>query len=540
MAAGALLVCCTASCGPETGDTPESAEDQLVVFHRGNGAEPGTLDPHLSEDALASNVLVDLYEGLVARDRYGKIVPGTAESWTLSPDGREYVFRLRPDARWSNGDPVTAGNYVDGLRRVLNPQTASPNGQFLLNIVNAREVVTGEKPVESLGVRALDDHTLRLELTAPTPYMLDNLAGRQTFPLHGPSYELHGRNFVRPGVMVSNGPYRLVSWAVQSHVEVERNPFYWGAADVEIDRVVFHSTEDGQSEVKRYRAGELDYTYDLPDNLLGWAHEEAADDLRIAPVIANNYLAIDVTEPPLDDVRIRKALNLAVDREILAERVLGGDYIPAYSFVPHYVNNYDGVDYAWRELSQAERNRQALELLGQAGYGPDNPLKLTIHYNTNGRHRKVMVAVAAMWKAAIGIDIEILNLEFKVLLDLRHSKSEWQIMRQGWFGMNDPYSFLELFLSETRYGATGFSDPAFDRRMYEASQTADLDMRKRLLAEAEVALLDTYPVVPLYFNVRRRLVNPAVRGYEANIVDVDRSHLYHIDRQPAGAGFSAN
>ncbi len=338
--------------------------------------------------------------------------------------------------------------------------------------------------------------------------------------------------------MVSNGPYRLVDWAVQSHIDVERNPHYWNADAVTIDKVRFYSTEDTQAETKRYRAGELDYTYALPDNQIAWARAEMPDDLRITPIIANDYLAMDVTEPPFNDVRVRKALSMAVDREILAERVIGGDVTAAYSFVPHYVRDYEGIDYTWRQMDQTRRNEEARALLASAGYDPENPLRFTIHYNTNARHRRVMVAVASMWKEALGVDVEMLNLEFKVLLDQRHDRSQWQMMRQGWFGLNDAYNFLELFLSETRYGATGFADAEFDRMMFEASQTADAALRKSRVADTERYLLDAYPVIPLYFAVRRRLVNPIVRGYEANIVDVDRSHLYVIDRDAAGAGFS--
>jgi oligopeptide transport system substrate-binding protein len=533
-----LLALVAAGCAERAPDG-SPAEDDGVTFHRGNGAEPATLDPHLAEDSASFEILRDLYEGLTTGDVDARVVPGTAESWEVSADGLTWRFTLRENAAWSNGDPVTAADFVAGFRRTVDPATASTYAQVLFPVKNAEAVNRGELPPEALAVAAPDERTFVVELEAPTPYFLSLLTHSATYPLHRASYAAHGEDFVRAGNMVSNGAYALDEWAVNSFVRLRRNPHYHDAANVQIDTVYFYPIEEHAAELQRYRAGELDFTQSVPNNQYGWIKANLGDQLHVTPYLSTYFFVLDLTEPPFDDVRLRRALAMAVDRETLVDKVLAGGQEGAWGLVPPGVDHYTSAEYGWKDWPEERRLAEARRLYREAGYTADDPLQARILYNTSDNHRKIAVAVQEMIRSALGADITVVNQEFKVMLETRKDPARWEILRYGWTGdYNDPYTFLDIFRSDSPQNPAWYANPDFDRLLAEASAERDKERRAAILREAEQMLIEDYPAVFAYFYVARHLVKPHVRGYRANIMDHNYSRHYRIEK-PAPMNRSA-
>jgi len=503
------------------------------VLRRGNGAEPQTLDPHKAEGIPSSRILRGLFEGLTAEAPNGDIVPGVAETWELGDDGTVYTFRLRRNAKWSNGDPVTAQDFVFGLRRSVDPATGSKYSQILAPIRNAQDVITGAKPPEALGVEALDDHTLRITLNAPTPYFLGLLNHSSTYPVHAESVRRFGERFSRPGNLVSNGAYVLKEWVVQAQIEVVRNPQYWDDANTTIDRVIYFPIENQSTELKRYRAGELDWTDELPNDQFQWVKENMGEAMTIAPWIGTYYYGFNLTRPPFkDNPKLRRALSMAIDREILTEKVTQFGEIPAYGWVPPGISHYESCTLDYASWPREKRLAEARRLYQEAGYSKSNPLVTEIRYNTQENHKKIAIAVAAMWKQNLGVQASLLNEEWKVFLENRKQKQVTQVFRAGWIGdYNDPYTFAELMLSNHGLNDSAYRNPDYDALLEQASRTVDEAPRMKLLHEAECTMLNDHPVAPIYFYVTKRLVRPTVGGYENNIMDHHYSkHFYIIAR----------
>ena len=491
------------------------------VFHRGNGTEPQTLDPHKAEGVPASNILRDLYEGLTIEAPDGKVIPGTARSWEISDDGRVYLFRLRRNARWSNGDTVTAHDFVFGLRRSVDPATASKYSLILAPIENAEAVIKGQLAPEELAVEAVDDHTLRISLKAPTPYFLGLLNHSSTYPVHRASVEAHGSQFSRPGKLVSNGAYRLTDWVVQSHITLERNPLYWDNANTTINKVVYYPIENQSTELKRYRAGELDYTTDIPDNQFRWIKENLSQELHVGPYLGMYYYGFNLTRPPFkDNLKLRRALSMVVNREVITEKITGIGEIPSYSWVPPGINNYGSQRLDYADWPHADRIKEAQKLYREAGYSRDQPLEVELRYNTSENHKKIAIAVAAMWKQALGVKTRLVNEEWKVFLQNRKQKQVTQLFRAGWIGdYNDPFTFAELMHSQHGINDPGYDNPRYDDLLSLASVEADPERRRNLLEESERVLLADHPVIPLYVYVTKHLVKPYVGGYASNILN---------------------
>jgi oligopeptide transport system substrate-binding protein len=496
----------------------ELAEHQ--VLHLGNGTEIQTLDPHRGEELQGSNIQRDLYEGLVNEAPNGDLVPGAAKSWDVSPDGKLYTFHLRENARWSNGDPVTAHDFVFGLRRGADPKTLTIYSFILTPIKNADEITAGKLPPTELGARAIDDHTLEIELANATPYFLGLLTHSMTYPLHQPSYKQHGDLFVRPGNLVGNGAFVLEDWVVQSHIKVVRNPYYWDAANVKLEEIWFYPTEDLSAELQRYRAGELDYTYEIPTARFDWISENLGSELKIAPYLGSYFFGFNVTRPPFkDNPKLRRALSLAVDREILTRDVLGAGERPAFGWVPP-LHHYTGQNMPEASWTQAEREAEAKRLYAEAGYSEKNPLRTTIYYNTHEDHRRISVALASMWKEVLGAEVELFNQEWKVFLDTRSEKIDTRIFRSGWIAdYNDAFTFAELFRSTAGQNDPGYNNPEYDRLVAASQSELDVAKRAALLEEAERVLLADMPVIPLYHYVSQHLVKPWVGGYQSNLMD---------------------
>ncbi len=522
-----LLLAACAACLP-----PAAAEELAAkqVLHKGNGAEPQTLDPHKAEGVPSSNIQRDLYEGLVGESPTGELIPGAAERWEINDDGTVYTFYLRRAAKWSNGDPVTAHDFVFGLRRSADPATLSHYSQILSSIHNAEAVTAGKVPPEEMGVRALDDHTLEITLKAPTPYFLGLLTHSSTYPLNPRNVAEFGDRFARPGNLASNGAYRLVDWVVQSHITLERNPHYWGNDKVVIDKVVYYATEDQSSELKRFRAGELHYTNEVPTGQVGWIRQNMPDEFKVATYLGSYYFGFNVTQPPFKGNRkLRRALSMAIDREIITEKVTRLGERPAYSWIPDGVANYTTQRPAWADWPRDKRIAEARRLYREAGYGKDKPLRIEIRYNTSENHKKVAIAVAAMWKQELGVLASLVNQEWKVFLETRKQKRITQVFRAGWIGdYNDPYTFAELMHSKHGINDPGYNNPRYDEMMHLASVEVDFDRRRAILEEAERLMLEDQPIMPIYFYVSKHMVSRKVAGYESNIMDHQYSKNWRL------------
>ena len=505
-----------------SGPSPAAAEKVLRVANQG---EPETLDPQKTSTTVESNVLRNLFEGLVVQDPKGNVAPGVAESWTASEDGVTYTFKLRADAKWSNGDPVTAGDFVFSLRRIQDPKTKSQYAEVLYPIKNAQEVNTGKAELGELGVKAVDPKTLEITLKAPTPYFLQLLTHQTGLPVNEKVVTALGDEWVKPGKMVSNGAYVLDDVKPASHIKIVKNPNYWAAGKVAIDTVIFDPSEDRAAVLKRYRAGEFDIVYnDLPNDQLAWLKENMPKDLHIAPYAGVYYYTFNTTKPPLSDLRVRQALAMAVNREVLVEKITLAGELPAYGFVPDGTANYSSQSVSWGKLSQAEKDTEALKLMKEAGYGPEKPLKLQLAYNTSENHKKIAVAIAAMWKK-LGVDVDLVNTELKVhYANLR--QGDFEVGRAGWIAdYNDAQNYL--FLSQTstkQQNYSKFSNPEYDKLMDQASVTSDVPKRAQLMQQAETILLKELPVIPLYFYVSKDLVSLKVKGWQNNPFDVFHVH----------------
>jgi len=420
-----------------------------AVLHRGNGAEPETLDVHKSSGVPEANIQRDLFEGLVAETADGSLVPGAAARWEVDAGGTRYTFHLRAEGRWSDGVPLTAHDFVYAVRRALRPETASDYAFILWPVKEAEAVSKGElRELERLGVEALDDLTLRITLKATTPYFLGLLTHHMAFPVPRHAIEAHGGRWTRPGNMVSNGPYRLAEWVPQSHLKLVRNEHFRDRGEVAIDSVIYYPTEDTNTELKRFRAGELDITSDVPSDQVPWVAENLGPAFHNTPYLGIYYYALNTAAAPFQgNPELRRALALAIDRETLVAKVTRAGEVPAYAWVPPGVLGYRPQAIGDARLSQGEREARARALMAQAGYAPGDDLELEILYNTSENHKKIAIAVAGMWKKVLGVRVRLRNEEWKVYLDTR-TQMRFQVARGGWIGdYNDANTFLELLKS---------------------------------------------------------------------------------------------
>jgi oligopeptide transport system substrate-binding protein len=502
-----------------------------VVYRRGNAGEPKTLDQQLTTFDVEANILRDLYDGLVAYDAKGKVAPAAAESWSLSKDGTVYTFKLRENGKWSNGEPVKASDFVFSFRRMLDPQTAARYASLYYPLKNAEKINKGALKPDELGVRALDDHRLEITLERPTPYFLELLTHQTALPLYPANVEKFGKDFMRPGNLVSNGAFMLAEYVPGDRIKLVKNPYYYDAKDVKIDSVLFYPTEDSAAAVRRFMAGELDTNYQFPVDQLAFLREKLDGQVRTAPYLAIEYYALNSQKPPFDDPRVRHALSLAIDRDFLANQIWGGAAVPAYRLTPPGLSNYTPPKIADAELSQLDREDKAKELLKEAGYGPGlKPLKVEIRYNTSDTNQKTATAVADMWKTVLGADVTLLNSDIKSHYAYLQNKGDFDVARAGWVGdYADPQNFLFLGLSSNAVSNySRYNNPAYDALMKKSDETLDPSARMQLLQQAEGAIMQDEPVVPLLYRASLHLVSPKVKGYEDNVQNVHRSRYISI------------
>lgn len=500
---------------------PAAAEQ---VLRRDNSAEPGSLDPQKFQTIPEDHILSDLYEGLTVSGPGGAIIPAAAESWTTSADGLVWDFTLRPDGRWSNGDAVTADDFVYSLRRMVDPANAFLNSFLTDPILNAFEIRSGaQKDLATLGVRAINPTLVEIRLKSPNPVLPAILARLR--PAHRPSVEQFGREAFRPGNLVSNGAYRLVEWRSQARIVLERNPAYWDRAHVAIDRVEYYPIEDQNEALKRYRADGLDMTDEVPHDQMALIRSELGAEYHSAPELGIFYIGFNEEQPPFkDNPALRKALSLAIDRPLLVDKVVGGGATPAYGWIPPGIKGYPNARLPWADLPQAERVKLARAAYAEAGYGPGKPLTVSLLYNTSENNKKIMIAVASMWKQTLGVEVTLENQEFKTFIDTRLQKKHTQAFRAAFISFyDDPAPLAETLVSTSANNDLGYRSDTYDRLFRAASAAPTLAEHYRLFAAAEAQALADEPIAPIYFYAAEHLIKPYVTGWQPSPRDSYRS-----------------
>jgi len=503
--------------GPGGGAGADAGATLLI----GNGPGPDSLDPQKARANEAHMVLRDLYECLTSLDRNAAPAPGVATSWDTSADGRTYTFHLRPEARWSNGDRVVAADFLAALRRLVDPATASQYAQVIDVVANAGAIIAGKEPVDALGVAAPDDTTLVIRLAGPAPYLPGLLSHPSTCPIHRPTLARYGAAFARPGVMVSNGAFVLKEWVPGSYVLGVRNRHYWNDRATRLDAVKYLQITDENAELMRYRADQLQVTAVVPRGQFDWIKEHLAGELHIAPQLNTYFYGFNLARAPFKgNPGLRRALSLVIDREKLAQRVLRVGELPAYGWVPPGIHDYTPQSFDYRATPLPQRIAEARRLYAAAGYSARTPLSIELRYNDGEIHTKLAIAVASMWKEALGVETRLVAVEFKSLLqDI--DRGDVEIFRSSWVGdYNDAYTFAQYLKSDFGINLPRYKNPKYDELLAAAAAEVDVAARRRLLEEAERLMLADHPLMPLYFYVNKHLVKPNVTGWYDNVMNV--------------------
>jgi oligopeptide transport system substrate-binding protein len=494
---------------------------------RNNGSEPETLDPALAETVGANNITRDLFEGLTANDGDGRIVPGVAESWKQT-NATTWVFKLRQNAKWSNGDPVTAQDCVYGIRRFLDPKTASKYATtYGVFLQNGKEVAMGKKPPSEVGVKALDKFTVEIKTAFPVTFLPQLLSNNNLGPLHQASVEKAGKDWTKPGNMVSNGAFTLKEWMVNSRLVIEKNPHYWDKEHVQLTRVTYLGVEDGNADVKLFESGQNEMVYQLPPGTYEDAKKKFPKDVRNAPMLGLRFYTLQTKNPAMKDVRVRKALSMVIDRDILAQKITADGQAPAYGLIVKGLEGAEMTDYDWAKWPMDKKIAEAKKLLAEAGVKPGT--KYTFSYNTSEYHKKMAIFAQSEWKKKLGIDMELEAMEFKVLVKKRHDGS-FEIARDGFIAdYNDATNLLALVRCDSDQNNNQNCNRKAEELINQAEQNDDASKRKALLTQATKMILEDYPIVPLLQYSLPRLVKSYVGGYSLlNAQDRFRSKDLYI------------
>jgi oligopeptide transport system substrate-binding protein len=513
---------------PSSGTRHQIAD--ATTFLRGNGAEPETLDPNISTGTQDDAIMGDMMIGLMTEDPMCRPIPGMAKSWTTSPDGLTWTFSLR-EALWSDGVPVAAEDFVFSWQRILEPALAAPYAYFVYFLKNAAAINTGKVPRTALGARALNAHTLEMTLEHPTPYMLELLMHAATYPLPRHVVTAKGRDWARPGNHVGNGAFSLKSWVPNDHVLVEKNPRFFDAANVALEKIYYYPTDDYSAALQRMRAGELDTHDRIPVQRIDWIRANLPYIYKPVPILVTEYVQVNLTRAPFGDVRVREAINLALNREVIAQRIRRVGDVPAYALVPPGTANYPpGTELEFKAMPYPSRLERARALMRAAGFGEQKRLKTSfmIRSTAPGPYRSVAAAIQQML-ALTYIDISILPTDFQVYLAQTHAH-DFDMFEGAWSAdFNDAATFLELLQTGGGNNTGLYSNPSFDRMLATAQEDKDLISRGHKLAAAEAIALTDHAIMPLFNWVSPNLVWPYVKGWRENSLDKHRSRWISID-----------
>lgn len=491
------------------------AADQSLVRHIKD--EPASLDPAKAVGLPEIQVIRDLFEGLVNQNEKGQLEPGVATKWQ-SNDNRTWTFTLRDNARWSDGTPVTAQDFVYSWQRLVDPKNTSPFAWFaaLAGINNAQAIIDGKMPADKLGVTAVDARTLRIQLDKPVPYFPNLTANFSFYPVPKAVVEKFGNDWTKPGNLVGNGAYALKDRIVNEKLVAVQNPHYWDNSKTVITQVTFIPINQESSATKRYLAGDIDITESFPKNLYQKLLKDIPGQVYTPPQLGTYYYAFNTQKGPTADQRVRLALSMTIDRHIMAEKVLGTGEKPAWRFTPDVTAGFKPETSPFEQMSQEEANAQAKTLLQAAGYGPTNPLKLTLLYNTSENHQKIAIAVASMWKKNLGVDVKLQNQEWKTYIDSRNT-GNFDVIRASWVGdYNEPSTFLSLLTSSHSGNISRFNSPEYDKILQQASQETTDEARNKDYNQAEKIIQEKAPIAPIYQYTNGRLIKPWLKGYPIN------------------------
>jgi len=527
LALGAALVALIVTgCHQRKASRPPCPAGKVCVEF-GNSTDPATLDPAKVTLVNEGAIIRELMQGMVSDDAAGGGIPGMAKSWETSPDGLVWTLHMRP-ALWSDGQPVTADDFVFAYRRILDPKTASSYAYLLYLLKNGEAINDGKAPPEALGAKALDAHTLQLTLEHPAPYLPQLLQHTSYYPVPAHVVRKWGQAWTQPGHYVGNGPYRLVSWRLGDYLRIEKNPLYFDASKVCIDRVDYYPTQDVISAERRVKRGELDLNNSIQSSRLDYLRHGGG----MAPYVHNHtwiysvYLGFNVRgTPALKDIRVRRAIGMSLDRQFITNKLFRAGQAPSTSFVPPGIANYPAPGdarphAAWAEGPLAARQAEARKLLAEAGYTLKHPLKLTFTASSSSNTLLLVQSIQADL-ASVGVQVSLLQEDSQVAFQ-SFEAGDFQIAGLGWIAdYNDPLTYLALLKSDTgsqNYG--GYANPAYDTLLNQADHEPDAHSRARLLARAEQIALDDAYIVPVYTGVNLNLVSPKITGWVDNDVDV--------------------
>jgi len=506
------------------------AEQQQIVRHIKD--EPASLDPLKAVGLPEIQVIRDLFEGLTNQDAQGKIVPGVAQSWSSS-DNKTWVFTLRNNARWSNGEPVTAQDFVYSWQRLVDPKNSSGSAGFagLSGIENAAAITKGEMTPDKLGVTAQSKTQLKVTLDRSVPWFPALVANVALFPVPQKVIAQQGDSWTAPGKLVGNGAYQLSERVVNEKIVLTRNPHYWDDAHSVLTKVTFVPINEESSATKRYRATDIDITESFPKNMYALLKKTLPGEVYTPDQLGTYYYAFNTQKGPTADVRVRKALSWSIDRNVIADKVLGTGEKPAWHFTPDVTAGFKPLPTFMQQHDQNALNAQAKSLLAAAGYGPGKPLKLKLLYNTSESHQKIAIAVASMWKKNLGVDVTLENQEWKTYIDSRNS-GNFDVIRASWVGdYNEPSTFLNLLTSGSSSNIARFNNADYDAVVAKASRETSEQARNSDYNRAEQILAEQAPIAPIYQYTNGRLIKPWVKGYPiTNPEDVAYSRELWIEK----------
>ncbi|MEX0566649.1 ABC transporter substrate-binding protein [Raoultella terrigena] len=488
------------------------AEKQELV--RNNGSEPSSLDPHKVESDVEFNIISDLFEGLVSVSPEGKIQPRLAAKWE-NKDNTVWTFHLRPGVTWSDGTAITAQDIVWSWQRLVSPATASPYASYPgnMHIVNAQDIAQGKKKPDTLGVKAIDDATLEVTLSQPNAAFLPMLAHPSLVPVDKVLVNRFGEKWTKPEHMVTSGAYKLSQWVVNERIVAERNPRYWDNADTVINKVTYLPISSEAADVNRYKAGEIDIVYTVPINQFTQLKKTMGDQLDVSPQLATYYYEFNTTKPPFNDPRVRLALNMALDKDIIAEKVLGQGQRPAWLISQPDIGGVKLHNPDYASWPRDKRIAEAKKLLSEAGYNDSHPLVFNLLYNTSESHQRVAIAASSMWKKNLGVEAKLQNQEWKTMLDTMHTHN-FDAVRYAWIAdYDDAATFLNNFRTGDSENTSQYSNPAYDEALRNAAKAPDVATRGKFYQQAEDLLGKDVPAVPVYHYVRTHLVKPWVGGF---------------------------
>ena len=509
-------------CGDSSSNSGSSSSNQQLVFNLGE--DPETMDPTLNNSSGVGTMILNAFEGLMVLDENDQPVEGTAESMEVSEDGLVYTFKIREDAKWSDGEAVTADNFKYSWLRALNKETAAEYAYQLFYIKNAEKFYNGEATAEEVGINVIDEKTLEVTLETPTAYFPQLLAFTTYVPLREDIVSANPEGWAtNPETYVSNGPFKLVQWDMKDQLVFEKNENYWDKDSVKLESLTFKLVTDDTTAYSELKAGNFDMVNSVPTNEIEPGIEEGL--VHVNPKLGNYYFAINVgkqdtlsedVKEVLNNKLVRQALNLAIDRQEIIDNVGKAEQIPAYSFVPQGITDENGNDFASKEYydpSDMEGNiAKAKELLKEAGYENGNGIPtIELMYNSEGAHKDICQIIQQNWEE-IGVNVELTNQEWAVFLNTRQ-QGDYQIARHGWIGdYIDPMTFLDLWVTGGGNNDCGFSNARYDELIAAAKVETDSAKRLEMLREAEDILMDEMPILPIYYYTTVTAANENVKG----------------------------